>query len=321
MRALTGLILLFLAVSCGPNTEEKTGSEGVVETGKVQATSLLGQPLYEPERSEESERRLLNNLEEARARLQQDSSLNSYIWYGRRMAYLSRYPEAIEIYSEALKKYPNSYRLYRHRGHRYISIRKFDLAIADLQKAADLMPKDTLEIEPDGIPNRINQPLSSTQFNVWYHLGLAYYLQGDFEKANEIYDACMQTSVNDDLLCATIDWKYMALRRMGNEEEAKGLLDSIHNEMNIIENDSYYNRLLMYKGEIEPQQLLQVDKNNDDPELALATQGYGVGNWYLYNADTTQAKAIFNQVLSGDYWSAFGYIAAEADMARLNKSK
>ena len=38
-------------------------------------------------------------------------------------------------------------------------------------------PQDTLETEPDGIPNKLNMPLSSTQFNVWYDLALAHYLK------------------------------------------------------------------------------------------------------------------------------------------------
>ena len=53
------------------------------------------------------------------------------IWYGRRTAYLAKYKEAIQIYSNGIKKFPNNAKLYRHRGHRYISIRKFDEAIED----------------------------------------------------------------------------------------------------------------------------------------------------------------------------------------------
>jgi tetratricopeptide (TPR) repeat protein len=77
-----------------------------------------------------------------------------YIWLGRRTAYLGRYREAIAVYSEGLQKHPDSYRLYRHRGHRYISIRRFVRAIADFEKAAALAAGKPLEVEPDGAPNR-----------------------------------------------------------------------------------------------------------------------------------------------------------------------
>ena len=71
----------------------------------------------------------------------------------------------------------------------------------------------------------------------------------------------------------------------------------------------------MYKGELAVEELFETD--NDDVALSLATQGYGVANWYLYNGDTARAKEILKQVLDGTSWAAFGYIAAEADMKRL----
>ena len=58
----------------------------------------------------------------------------------------------------------------------------------------------------------------------------------------------------------------------------------------------------------------------DDVALSLATQGYGVANWYLYNGDSDKAKEILEKVLDGTSWAAFGYIAAEADMKRLQWS-
>ena len=59
----------------------------------------------------------------------------------------------------------------------------------------------------------------------------------------------------------------------------------------------------------------------DQAELAMATQGYGVGNWFLYNGDTTQAESVFRQVVSGKYFGAFGFIAAEAELARWSSLK
>ena len=71
----------------------------------------------------------------------------------------------------------------------------------------------------------------------------------------------------------------------------------------------------MYKGELAVEELFETD--NDDVALSLATQGYGVANWYLYNGDSDKAKEILKKVLDGTSWAAFGYIAAEADMKRL----
>ncbi|MCX6565038.1 MAG: hypothetical protein NTW38_01205 [Candidatus Aminicenantes bacterium] len=65
---------------------------------------------------------------------------------------------------------PDSYGLFRHRGHRYVSIRQFGGAIADLQKAAALVQGRPLEIKPDSVPNQAGTPVSNTQFNIYYHL-------------------------------------------------------------------------------------------------------------------------------------------------------
>lgn len=253
----------------------------------------------------------------ALAAWEQNPTESTYIWLGRRKAYLQHYHEAIAIFTEALEKFPNSYQLYRHRGHRYISVRQLENAISDFEKAAVLMQGVAVEIEADGIPNKLDTPLSTTQFNVFYHLGLAHYLAGDYARANQAYTQCMEYSTNDDLLVATTDWYYMSLMRLGEQQEAEKLLTHISDSLTIIENDSYYKRLKMYQGKMSPGELLDMDTAAEDYALSIATQGYGVGNWYLMKADTAKAKEIFQSVLDGQHWAAFGYIAAEADMHRL----
>jgi tetratricopeptide (TPR) repeat protein len=253
------------------------------------------------------------NLAIAKKNFDENPSEENYIWYGRRTGYLLKFDDAVRIYTEGLKKYPDSYRILRHRGHRYISMRKFDLAIADLTKAEKLMAGKPLEVEPDGVPNKLNKPLSTTQFNVYYHLALAYYLKADFKKAEETWKKCLAVCENDDSKVAAIDWLYMTLRRQGKNEEGKKLLDQISDPMEIIENDSYYQRLKMYKnGTALPE---------PETPLDIATLGYGLGNWYLYNGDTTKAVEMFKKVVSGTESAAFGYIAAETDLARLQAKK
>lgn len=307
------VVILFVLVGCTASEKKSTS--------KVVLTSLDGTEYVEPERSPASQAKLDSLLAIAKNNFEANPSEENYIWLGRREAYLYHYNEAINIFTQGLDKFPESYKLFRHRGHRYITVREFSKAIADLQKAAALAPALPLEVEPDGQPNKLNIPLSTTQFNVWYHLGLAHYLKGDFESAAMAYKQCMQVYNNDDLICATADWMYMTLRRLGQEEEARNILERISDTMNIIENDSYHLRLQMYKGLIPPDDLLKVSSGSDDIDLALATQGYGVGNWYLCQGDTARAVEIFKQVTSGKHFSSFGFIAAEAELARLNKNK
>lgn len=304
---LTGLSLVVLSCQA-PKSEPPAASQ------QPEVSSLLGKEYFAPT---EVNPKLDSNLSVAQENFDADPSEENYIWLGRRLAYLTRYSEAIKVFTEGIEKFPNSYRLYRHRGHRYVSQRKFDLAIADFEKAAELMKGAPVEIEPDGQPNKLNKPLSNTQFNVWYHLGLAHYLKTEFDAAEKAYLECMKVSDNDDLVTATVDWLYMTYRRNQKPEEAKKLLEKISASMTIVENDSYLKRLLLYKGSLPVDSVLNVSPTNADVDLALATQGYGVGNWYLYNGDTARAKEIFEKVVAGRHFSAFGFIAAEADLARM----
>jgi tetratricopeptide (TPR) repeat protein len=312
MRCLFLLILVIIS-SCAVEKKSETLTDHKPVVG------LDGRVFTAPELSVKTRSKLDSNLAVARKNFDEAATEENYIWLGRRQAYLSEYSKAIETFSEGIDKFPESYRLFRFRGHRYITMRQFDKALADLQQAAAMMPRAP-ETEPDGQPNKLNKPLSTTQFNVWYHLGLAHYLQGDFESASKAYAECMKVSDNDDLICATADWLYMTYQKIGMQAEAQRILDQIPADtMNIIENDSYYLRLQMYKGLIPPDDLLKVSAADDNVDLALATQGYGVGNWYLAKGDTTRAVEIFRQVVNGKNFAAFGFIASEAELQRLLK--
>ena len=278
--------------------------------------SLSGDTLVAPPLGPEREAAMQQDLDEARAQYElQPANADALIWLGRRTAYLWQYREAIDIFSEGIEKHPTDARLYRHRGHRYISVRDFEAAIKDLEQAALLIEGTEDEVEPDGQPNAAGIPTSTLHTNIWYHLGLAYYLKGDFEQALEAYEKCLAASANNDMRIATLDWLYMTLRRLEREQEAIEAIVPITEDLEILENHAYHRRILMYKGLIQPEALLSVDAV-EDRALTLATQGYGVANWYLYNGQPDLAETLFEEILQGSYWAAFGYIAAEAELAR-----
>ncbi|MCA9299888.1 MAG: tetratricopeptide repeat protein, partial [Phycisphaerales bacterium] len=98
--------------------------------------------------------RLEANLDEAwRAHDADPSDEMATIWLGRRLAYLGRYDEAIRTFTAGLEDHPDSYRLLRHRGHRYLTTRRFDEAVADLERARGLIEGVPDAVEPDGAPN------------------------------------------------------------------------------------------------------------------------------------------------------------------------
>lgn len=241
-------------------------------------------------------------------------SEDAAIWLGRRLAYLGRFDEAIEIFGRGIAEHPESHQLLRHRGHRYITTRQFDLAIADLTRATQLIRGVRDEVEPDGAPNSLNKPRSTGHSNIWYHLGLAHYLKGDYESALAAYRRCMDYSwTNDDMLVATSQWLYLTLRRLGRDREAAAVLQPIRPRMDVIENGAYHRLLRMAKGELTPDEVLAAPC---DGPIDDATTGYGVGASFWVNGEPDRARAVWERVLRGDAAASFGYIAAEAEMRR-----
>ncbi|MFN2386318.1 MAG: tetratricopeptide repeat protein [Thermoanaerobaculia bacterium] len=281
-----------------------------------EAVSLLGEPLFAPPLAPERRRELEERLSQARTLWERNpADADAIIWLGRRTAYLGRFREAVEIFSEGLRRHPENPRLYRHRGHRYVTLRKFDLAEADLERAARLIEGSPDEIEPDGLPNARNIPTSTLQSNIWYHLGLARYLRGDFARALEAYRRGIAVSRSPDNLVSMGHWLYMTLRRLGRDAEAADVLRRIRDDLDVIENGDYYRLLRMYQGKLAPEDVLKESGAADS--VGGATAGYGIGNWHLYNGRREEALRLFRQVVRGTQWPAFGHVAAEAEVARL----
>jgi len=273
-----------------------------------------------PPVSAEARRDMEARLEEARERYRANpNDAAAAIWVGRRLAYPGRFREAIAFYTHAIKKFPRDARLYRHRGHRYITTRQFALAVEDLKTAASLTKDKPDELEPDGQPNARNVPTSTLQFNIWYHLGLAYYLTGDNPKALAAYRECLKVSNSPDRLVATTHWLYMTLRRLHRTRGAAKVLTPITAQMDIVENTGYHRLLLMYKGEVLAESL-KAEAMKEVSSPGSYSILYGIGNWHLYNGRRTEAATVFRQMLSGNQWTSFGYIAAEADMKRLRSA-
>jgi tetratricopeptide (TPR) repeat protein len=310
-----GTVLMAAAVACSqPPAPPAEPAAPATPARTPEATSLSGQPLFPPETIGNREKLDADLAAAEQALAAAPNDPEALIWVGRRQGYLWRYRDAIATFTKGVEQFPDNPKFYRHRGHRYISVRQFDRAQADFEKAVALIKGTPDEVEPDGAPNPAGMPRSTLQFNIWYHLGLAYYLQGNYEKAHEAYVECMKVSNNDDSIVATSDWMWMTLMRLNRKAEADTVLARITPKMDILENGSYHRRLLMYKGLEKPEALLDTATADD---TTIATQGYGVGNYYFVTGDTARAREVFEKVVSGGGWNAFGFIAAEADLQRM----
>ena len=309
MRFLIIPALLMFLASCS-NSSNKTE----FLSGNIQAISLLGDTLY-TNSSELPERltvRIDSLIEVAEENNQPMSAL---IWEARRLGYLGEYKKAVDLLTKGIEENPNNAELLRHRGHRYLSLRKFDDAISDFEKAAQLIDGTEDVVEEDGLPNALNKPTSTLHTNIYYHLGLGYYATGQFEKAHEVYKKSVDASTNNDMMVASLYWYYMSLRRDGQDESAGKALDMVEPDMDLIENSSYHKLLLVFKGEFSADALLE-DENNS--ALDDATLGYGIGNWHYINGRTDRAISIWEGVYAEkESWASFGYVASEVDLARL----
>jgi len=299
----------FADVGPGLVVERATNPEG---------WSLLARPLIRSVLPEQTREEFEQNLAAANGahKTNPRDALNA-IWVGRRIAYLGRYREAIEWYGDALLAHPNDSRLWRHRGHRYISLRRLDDAIDDLERAAALEEGRADRVEPDGLPNAAGIPRSTTQTNIWYHLGLAYYLKGDLEQTARCYKNYLELSDNDDSWVAGAHWLHIALRRLGRDAEAAELLQGLRDEMEILENASYHALVMLYAGRLDAADLQdRLDRGDGPSQAALA---YGLARWYEDNGDTQRAHEAYRRIVAEAPWAAFGAIAAEAELAARSK--
>jgi tetratricopeptide (TPR) repeat protein len=288
-------------------------SFGPVAFGQAEATSLLGKPLNSPPIPAETRARMEADLSAARAALSKaPADPAALIWVGRRTAYLGRYRDAIGVFTEGAQRFPADARFLRHRGHRYITVREFDKAVADLERAQTLVAGKPDEVEPDGQPNAQGIPLTTLQSNIRYHLALAYYLKGDFAKAAPVWLAARDAVNNSDNLVSATHWLYLTLRRLGRTEEATKALSAITPGITVVENGSYHTLCLLYKGE---RQVNDVVKNSGSGSSGAAVL-YGASAWLHLNNRTAEAEVLWRGLVDGAEWAPFGVIAAEAELAR-----
>ncbi|MCA1669006.1 MAG: hypothetical protein LC793_16755 [Thermomicrobia bacterium] len=256
------------------------------DTDTIEATSLLGEPLHRPTFSDDVRERLETQMAEAQTAYEAaPEDVDALLLLGQRTASTGRFREAIARYTEGIAKHPEDARLYRYRGHRLISLREFDRAIADLTAAARLVAGRAPEPElPVGYPP--GTPYTYTlQFSIWYHLGLANYLRGMFAPARVAYQECASFAPTAETLVAVTHWRYMTLRRLSATDEAARILAPITPNLPVVENRPYYRLTLLYTGALTPEQTLAPDPHDadkgmgDNQALMDATVGYGVGNW------------------------------------------
>jgi Flp pilus assembly protein TadD len=202
-----------------------------------------------------------------------------------------QFREAIETFTRGLAIAPNNALLYRWRGHRYLSVRQFDKARADLTKGF---------------------AIDSTLYGILYHLGIVRFVRGDFAGAAEMFTRAQPRAPEAGELAGSTDWLWMSLMRAGRKAEAQAMLDR-HPDSLAVDN-AYARRLKLYRGQIGPEAVITPA---DTADVQQATLAYGLGNWYLVRGDTATAKTYFERSVKSGGWPGFGFIVSEAELRRL----
>ena len=98
------------------------------------------------------------------------------------------------------------------------------------------------------------------------------------------------------MLVATSDWLYMTLRRLKRDAEARAGAGSDQGA----DGRARKRRLPRAAADVAalrtPDSVLNLNTADD---VQIATQGYGVGNWYLVNGDRAKARTSSTAFLPG----------------------
>jgi len=228
----------------------------------------------------------------AQAALASDpKNVERFIALGVAQSGARQFREAIQTFTRGLAVAPNDAMLYRWRGHRYLSVREFDKAQADLTRGL---------------------ALDSTNYGILYHLGIIRYIRGDFAGAAAMFKRAQPHAPDAGELAGSTDWLWMSLMRAGRKAEAEAML--ARRPDSLVVDNAYRRRLTLYRGEIAPEALFTPA---DTADVQVATLSYGLGNWYLVRGDTARAKTYFDRAVRSGGWPGFGFIVSEAELRRL----
>jgi tetratricopeptide (TPR) repeat protein len=219
-------------------------------------------------------------------------NVERFIQLGVAQSGARQFREAVETFTRGLAIAPNDPMLLRWRGHRYLSLREFDRAMADLTRGARL---------------------DSTNYGIWYHLGIVRYARGDFAGAADAFARAQPRAPDAGELAGATDWLWMSLMRGGRSVEAQAML--ARRPDSLPTTNAYAKRLKLYRGEIGPDDVITPADTSD---VAVATLAYGLGNWYLTHGDTARARMWFERSVASGGWPAFGFIVSEIELKRLS---
>ena len=75
----------------------------------------------------------------------------------------------------------------------------------------------------------------------------------------------------------------------------------------------YFKRVMVYKGELSPGDVIDVDKPVSDWNGFDITVGYGIANWHAFSGDTVAAERIHRAILETPFWNAWAFVVTDKE--------
>ena len=219
-------------------------------------TSLLGKKLYvsipDDEASIRSRQKMITMVEKSLSDIEKDPS--NPVHYGSagwNTWSLSDLHGSLEIFDKGTENCPENYELYWCKTLLKTSMRDLAGAIADAERAAVLIRGKLdhaldVRIFRQSSPHRYSP--YTIHFMIWYHLGMAYYLNGDLEKAKQAYLECDKFIYANDALVSRSCWFYQVLRELGEYDQAAALMEEIDDDIKLLADPAYGDQSLLFKG-------------------------------------------------------------------------
>ena len=276
-----------------------------------QAQSLSGKPLF----SAPVDEKIVRKCDSIILVIQSKPNLaeDDFIEIGKQLVTKGKYKEAVVNFSEGLARFPNSFKLLRYRGHRYLTLRKLELVVKDLLKARELIKSqpDVWEVDAKG------KQTDTYQHQIEYHLGVYYFLTKDFKEAVKAFQNSLKEAHEPNEMVGTTDWLYNAYQRIGQKSEAEKLIKNFTPDAKANKEQAYFRRILLYKGEVKPAELVNESIEGEKLSIQEVTRMYGLANWYSYQGDKKKAKELYSKILeANNAWPAFAYLASEVEMMK-----
>ena len=210
MKTLTRLIIVIVPALLLPVCATQQSPD-------LQLISPLGIKLYASTQNDS----LIECLNTQLAESPDDISL--LFQKGRALYGSQRFNEAIEVWTRCIHLEPENPVFFRRRGHRFISIRKFDQAIDDLNRADEL--NEIERSEEELWQREWGTYVWQLEKDIWYHLGLAYYLKKDYDSAADAYRKSCDVALTEDSRISSAYWLYLALCKSVRKDQAGLVLD------------------------------------------------------------------------------------------------